>query len=212
VTLRIWRVVGGLPKISIELDKNPSSFKGDDLPVESVTWLEVKEFMARLNRKLGLTEVNGYRLPSEAEWEYAARAGTTTPFTFGEMIDSKIVNYNGNQPYGNGERSVYRSRTVAVGSLGLANGWGLYDVHGNVWEWCEDDAHKNYSGAPVNGRAWVDVGRAASRVIRGGGWYNNAVNCRSAYRIRFTPGYRYDDLGFRLSRTLPLALLPSGRD
>jgi formylglycine-generating enzyme required for sulfatase activity len=142
-------------------------------------------------------------LPSEAEWEYAARAGTTTPFAFGETIYAGIVNYNSAYPYGGAPVEIWRVKTVDVGSLGVANGWGLYDMHGNVFEWCEDDYHFGYSGAPVNGSAWVDAPRAAGRVIRGGSWFSIAVACRSAVRHRYEPGDRIVYLGFRLSRTLP---------
>ncbi|NDD63629.1 MAG: hypothetical protein EBZ36_06580 [Acidobacteria bacterium] len=194
VTQGQWRAVMG---------SNPSYFTGDNLPVESVSWDEAQEFCRRLNARLGLSGSNGYRLPSEAEWEYAARAGTTTPFAFGATINSEIVNYHGGFPYGSGTVGLYREKTVDVGSLGVANGWGLYDMHGNVWEWCEDDWHDSYSGAPTNGSAWVDSSRAAGRVFRGGSWDSNAVNCRSADRDRDAPGLRYDALGFRLARTLP---------
>jgi formylglycine-generating enzyme required for sulfatase activity len=194
VTQAQWRAVMGT---------SPSSFQGDSLPVEQVSWDDAKEFCRRLNLLLGLSGSTGYRLPSEAEWEYAARAGTTTPFAFGETIYAGIVNYNSAYPYGGAPVEIWRVKTVDVGSLGVANGWGLYDMHGNVFEWCEDDYHFGYSGAPVNGSAWVDAPRAASRVIHGGGWYHNAFYCRSAYRYRYLPGSRSADVGFRLSRTLP---------
>ena len=203
VTQGMWREVAGYPQVGRELNPDPSGFKGEDRPVENVSWEEVKEFIARLNSRLGLREGEGYRLPSEAEWEYAARAGTVTPFGFGETIDAEIVNYNGNYPYGKGKKGQYRKGTVTVGSLGVANGWGLYDMQGNVWEWCEDEYHSNYDGAPVDGGAWVSSALAALRVIRGGSWDYGAVLCRSAYRSRLTPGYRDYGLGFRLSRTLP---------
>jgi formylglycine-generating enzyme required for sulfatase activity len=202
VTQRQWRAVAALPKVKLDLNADPSRFKGGDLPVENVSWDEAKEFIARLNRKLGLTEQTGYRLPSEAEWEYAARARATTPFAFGATITPAIVNYDGNYPYGGAAKGEYREKTIAVGSLGSANAWGLFDMHGNVWEWCEDDWHGNYDGAPTDGRAWVDVpSRGSNRVLRGGGWITSAVNCRSAFRIYVTPGYRDDNLGFRLLRT-----------
>jgi formylglycine-generating enzyme required for sulfatase activity len=101
------------------------------------------------------------------------------------------------------EKESEGAKPIAVGSLGMANRFGLYDMHGNVWEWCEDEFHENYNGAPIDGRAWVSSGVAANRVFRGGGWFDDAVYCRSAYRCRDAPGFRYDDLGFRLSRTLP---------
>jgi formylglycine-generating enzyme required for sulfatase activity len=148
-------------------------------------------------------------LPSEAEWEYAARAGTTTPFAFGETINADIVNYWGTVPYGGAPVGILRNRTTNVGSLGVANGWGLYDMHGNVGEWCEDDWHYQYSGhygdsgVPVNGSAWVDTPRGSLRVVRTGSWRHVPVYCRSAMREWRAPGDRTDFFGFRLSRTLP---------
>ncbi|MGH9843809.1 MAG: formylglycine-generating enzyme family protein [Blastocatellia bacterium] len=189
VTQRQWRAVAALPKVKLDLKANPSQFKGDDLPVESVSWEEAKEFIARVNRKLGLTEQTGYRLPSEAEWEYAARARTMTRYAFGDVFSPDLVSNNS-------------SGTMKVGSF-PANPFGLFDLHGNVWEWCEDDWHDSYNGAPVDGRAWVDTpSRGSLRVIRGGGWSTGAVYCRSADRYYDTPGSRLVDLGFRLLRTL----------
>jgi formylglycine-generating enzyme required for sulfatase activity/uncharacterized caspase-like protein len=181
---------------------NPSSFKGNDLPVENVTWEDAKEFCRRFNAKLGLSEEEGYRLPSEAEWEYAARAGSSSEFTFGQTISPEIVNYNGNIPYGPARKGIFRNKTVTVGSLGVANAWGLFDMPGNVWEWCEDDWHDNYKRSPADGTAWVDISnRAPYRVNRGGGWDSNALDCRSALRFYVLPDNRNGNLGFRLSRT-----------
>lgn len=152
ITREQWRVVAQWPKVKIELKPDPSSFKDDDkLPVETVSWYEAQEFCARLTQRTG----RPYRLLTEAEWEYAARAGSSTPYAFGETITPNIVNYNGNHPYwvqqGKGE---YREKTVPVGSLGRANGFGLFDMYGNVWEWCQDHWHSNYKGAPVDGSSW----------------------------------------------------------
>ena len=150
---------------------------------------------------------DNFRLPSEAEWEYAARAGTNTPFFFGDQITPELVNYNGEYPYRDGEVGKYRGHPVAVGSLGIPNEWGLYDVHGNVWEWCEDEWHNDYSGgyAPTDGRPWVSaVGEmAAYRVVRGGRWRGGAAYGRSAFRVGRGPGYRDDSLGFRPARSVP---------
>jgi formylglycine-generating enzyme required for sulfatase activity len=188
-----WRAVMGT---------NPSDFKGDDLPVENVSWEDAKEFCRRLNARLGLSEAEGYRLPTEAEWEYAARAGSKTEFAFGETITSEIVNYNGNLAYGNAPIGEYRDKPVAVGSLGIANALGLFDLHGNVWEWCEDDWHSGYDGAPIDGGAWVNISnRASYRVNRGGSWNSTATRCRSASRYGNAPGNRSGDLGFRLVRS-----------
>jgi formylglycine-generating enzyme required for sulfatase activity len=194
VTQAQWRAVMGT---------NPSRSPGDNLPVEEVSWDDVKEFCRRLNDRLGLSGSTGYRLPSEAEWEYAARAGTTTPFAFGVTINAEIVNYYGLDPYPDGRVGAYRAVTTDVGSLGVANGWGLYDMHGNVQELCEDDWHDNYTGAPVNGNAWVETPRGEFRLLRGGGFNDGAVYCRSAYRGRVVTGFRNNDIGFRLARTLP---------
>ena len=198
VTQQQWKaVMGALPPGMKDLDEK---FRGENLPVVRVSWDEIQQFL----RKLG----SEYRLPAEAEWEYAARAGTTTAYAFGAEISPDIVNYNGNYPAGNQPKGLYRGAPIAVGSLGLANDWGLYDMHGNVWEWCADEWHDSYRGAPIDGRPWVTSARAVLRVLRGGSWFNYAVLCRSANRTWRAPGDRYGGVGFRLSRTLPLALLP----
>ena len=176
VTQKQWNEVMG---------DNPSHFKGDDLPVEKVSWDDVQEFIKKLNEK---ESTDKYRLPSEAEWEYAARAGTTTRYSFGDD-DSKL-----------GEYAWYRENSGVkihpVGKKG-ANPWGLYDMHGNVWEWVQDEWHNSYNSVPLNGSAWED-GSGAFRIVRGGGWYNNAGLCWSAFRNRNDPGNRFNDLGFRL--------------
>jgi formylglycine-generating enzyme required for sulfatase activity len=190
VTQAQWRAVMGT---------NPSNFKDcDDCPVESVSWNDAAEFCRNLSARTG----REYRLPSEAEWEYAARAGTTTPFAFGDTIAPEIVNYDGNYPYANAAKGTYRQKTVPVGSLGVANGFGLYDVHGNVWEWCQDWNHESYSAisgdAPTDGSAWLTGGEQKYRVLRGGSWHNAAIGARSAIRIRNTPGIRVNVYGFRV--------------
>jgi formylglycine-generating enzyme required for sulfatase activity len=169
------------------------------LPVEQVSWEDAVEFCARLSQKTGKT----YRLPTEAEWEYAARAGTTTPFAFGETITPEIANYDGNYPYGSASKGEYRKKTVEVGSLGVANAFGLYDMHGNVWEWCADwYSSSYYEECRKQGVVSDPQGPSSGspRVIRGGGWIINAVYCRSAYRNGNAPGARYDNVGFRLVR------------
>lgn len=190
VTQRQWKaVMSGLPPNMSDLD---AKFKGDDLPVVRVSWDEVQEFL----KKLG----NGYALPSEAEWEYAARAGTTTAFAFGPTINAAMVNYNGNYPHGQAAKGEYRERPLKVGSL-PANAWGLFDLHGNVWEWCADDWHASYTNAPSDGRAWVNISaRGSYQVLRGGSLVNSAVVCRSAIRFNYLPGDRNNYLGFRLVR------------
>ena len=184
ITQRQWRVIAenASLKVDRDLDPNPSHFKGkedsDDRPVEQVSWEDVKEFCARLTKKTG----REYRLPTEAEWEYACRAGTTTPFAFGETITPEIVNYDGNSPYAKAKKGRDRNETIPVGSLGMANAFGLYDMHGNVWEWCEDLWHSNYEGAPADGSAWLSGGGSSRRVLRGGSWGILSFVCRSAVR------------------------------
>ncbi len=197
VTQAEWRAVAALSKVNRDLEPDPSNFKGDRLPVESVSWEDAVEFCERLSKATG----KKYRLPTEAEWEYASRAGTTTPFAFGETITSEWVNYDGNYPYANAPKGEYREKTTSVGSLGVANGFGLYDMHGNVWEWCMDWFSESYyrestSDDPTGPTTGSD------RVLRGGGWGSDARGCRSAARNRLTPTYRADILGFRLMRTL----------
>ena len=184
------------------IGNNPSYFTGnDEFPVECVSWNEVVEFCKKLSEKTG----KKYRLPSEAEWEYACRAGSKTAFAFGETITPEIVNYDGNYPYKEAPEGEYRAKTTAVGSLGVANEFGLYDMHGNVWEWCQDTWHSNYTGAPLDGSAWeILLSNNTSRVLRGGSYDSYVYNCRSADRYRYAPGLRYF-IGFRVvmsARTL----------
>jgi formylglycine-generating enzyme required for sulfatase activity len=186
VTQAQWRFVAHLPQVNKELNPDPSNFKGDgstsltnNRPVERVSWKDAVEFCDRLSQYTGRT----YRLPSEAEWEYACRAGTTTPFHFGETITTDLANYDGDFTYGNGVEGVYRGETTEVGSFGVANNFGLYDMHGNVWEWCQDNWHSNYKGAPIDGSAWLDNEKNTNqRLLRGGSWDNLPEHCRSAYR------------------------------
>ncbi len=194
VTQAQWRVVAGWEKVERDLDPDPGRFKGDDRPVERVSWEDAKEFCARLTKKTG----RAYRLPSEAEWEYACRAGTTTPFAFGETITPEVVNYDGNHPYAKAKKGKYRQETIPVGSLGVANVFGLFDMHGNVWEWCEDVWHADYNGAPTDGSAWLSGGGSSRRVLRGGSWVARSINCRSALRSDYGPVARDDLSGFRV--------------
>ncbi len=153
ITQEQWRSVSALPHPQIEqkLNPEPSHFKGEKRPVERVSWLDAVEFCRRLSKHTG----REYRLPSEAEWEYACRAETTTPFHFGETITTDYVNYNGNYPYGDAPKGIDRKETTDVGSFKSANAFGLYDMHGNVWEWCADDWHEDYKGAPKDGSVWI---------------------------------------------------------
>ena len=194
ITQEQWSVVAGWEKVERDLDPDPSNFKGDARPVETITWHDAKEFCARLSKKTG----RAYRLPTEAEWEYTCRAGATTPFAFGETITPEIVNYNGEYPYAKAKKGLDRKETVPVGCLGVANAFGLYDMHGNVWEWCEDVWHGNYEGAPTDGSAWLSVGDSSSRLLRGGSWGDQSIYCRSAVRNDYSPGNRNLNIGVRV--------------
>ncbi|MGB3296784.1 MAG: SUMF1/EgtB/PvdO family nonheme iron enzyme [Phormidesmis sp.] len=193
VTQAQWRAVAALSKVERDLKSEPSRFKGDRLPVEQVSWDDAVEFCKRLSKHTG----RAYRLPSEAEWEYACRAKTTTPFYFGDTLSSKIANYNANHTYGNGQKGEYRNKTTDVDSFS-ANAFGLCDMHGNVWEWCLDHWHKNYAGAPTDGSAWLSADDNAYRLLRGGSWGNNPDKCRSANRVRYTRDLRLNNFGFRV--------------
>ena len=195
VTQKQWRLVAALPKVKIDLESDPSNFKGDNLPVESVSWNHAQEFCARLSRKTNQT----YRLPSEAEWEYACRGGTTTPFYFGETISTELANYDGNYTYGGGAKGEYREKTTEVGKF-PANPCGLYDMCGNIWEWCEDEWHENYINAPTDGSAWSN-GSNNYMSLRGGSWIDDPEDCRSASRYYNNGAERdnlYDTVGFRV--------------
>ena len=179
------------------MGKNPSYFKGDTLPLEQVSWDDVQVFIEKLNLK---NDGYTYRLPTEAEWEYAARAGTQTAFNLGENISPDQVNYNGNYPYNNGRKGIYRGKTVPVESLPNANNWGLYDMHGNVWEWVLDPYSSDYSSALSQENANTGAfGTGSPRVIRGGSWHCVAQDLRSAFRYGGTDNRHYN-VGFRLVR------------
>jgi formylglycine-generating enzyme required for sulfatase activity len=178
-------------KTGKNLGTNPSSFKRDNRPVERVGWNDAVAFCEKLSQKTG----KKYRLPSEAEWEYACRAGTTTPFYFGESITPDLVNYDGDYTYASAPKGKYRQHTTDVGTF-PPNSFGLYDMHGNVWEWCQDD-YDNYINAPTDGSALTSP-RVSYKLLRGGSWGGNHYICRSAYR-----GYNNLDslnplIGFRV--------------
>ncbi|NEN92954.1 MAG: SUMF1/EgtB/PvdO family nonheme iron enzyme [Okeania sp. SIO3H1] len=177
------------------MGKNCSDFQGGNRPVECVSWYDATEFCQKLSQKTG----KNYKLPSESQWEYACRAGTTTPFYFGETITSELANYNGKYIYGKASRGKYREETTDVGSF-PPNAFGLYDMHGNVWEWCADDRHKNYQGAPTDGSAWLENdGKEHYPVLRGGSWSFNPNLCRSAIRYDSVRRDVHDYLiGFRV--------------
>jgi formylglycine-generating enzyme required for sulfatase activity len=180
------------------MDSNPSHFKGDNLPVEDVYWRQAVEFCQRLTKKTG----REYRLPTEAEWEYAARAGTRTPFAFGETATTGIINCNGEHPYGSAPKGENRARTVPVGSLGVANAFGLFDMHGNVLEWCQD-YYGPYDPKQLDnpkGPSSSSGDNLSQRVVRGGVWLFMVKLCRSAYREGYSGTLGHDKvLGFRVA-------------
>ncbi|UBF28554.1 SUMF1/EgtB/PvdO family nonheme iron enzyme [Kovacikia minuta CCNUW1] len=198
ITQAQWRFVAGLPKVDQALEPDPANFKGDDRPIEVVSWYEAIEFCARLSRYTGKT----YRLPSEAEWEYACRAGTTFPFHLGETLSTDLANYDGNYTYSDGNIGEYRQKTTDAGSFGIVNAFGLADMHGNVYEWCADYWHPSYVGVPTDGTAWIADGDDRYRVLRGGSWNLAPGYCRSAFRHRNTPAYCIGYIGFRVVSVL----------
>ncbi len=198
VTQQQWRAVASLPKLKYDLKDDPSRLKRPKYPVERISWAETVEFCERLSCKTG----RQYRLPSEAEWEYACRAGTTTPFHFGETITTDLANYNGNFAYAAAPKGIRRGQTTAVGSF-PPNAFGLYDMHGNVWEWCLDHWHDNYDGAPSDGGAWVEGGEPIRRLVRGGSWDHPPSFCCSASRYYYTPANLYTTVGFRVVCAAP---------
>jgi len=165
-------------------------------PVIDVSWEDAQSYLQWLSGKAG----KSYRLLSESEWEYVARAGTTTPFHYGSTISTEQANYNGNYTYGSGGKGVSRGKTVAAGSF-PPNAFGLHDVHGNVWEWVQDCVNVNYQGAPDNGSAW-ESGDCSRRVLRGGSWDLEPWLLRSANRGGNAAGNRNYSIGFRVARTL----------
>jgi len=209
------------------MEKNPSQnrYRGrfysvdtDELPVEQVSWEDAVEFCSRLSESPEeKKESRLYRLPTEAEWEYACRAGTQTPFHFGATLSPEVANYNGNYTYGNGQKGKYRETTIPVKSLKAPNAWGLHHMHGNVWEWCMDDWHGSYNSAPTDGSAWIDNDNHShsgnheqylkavlnsgdlNKLLRGGSWFNHPKDCRSANRNDYSRDGQDNDLGFRLS-------------
>jgi formylglycine-generating enzyme required for sulfatase activity len=245
ITQAQWRVVASRTDLKVEKDLNPdpSHFKDPpkpslereasdsppfegarggsptrwDRPVERVNWYDAVEFCARLSKLTG----KEYRLPSEAEWEYACRAGTTTPFYFGETITGELANYDARKTYADEPKGEYRRQTTPVGQF-PPNAFGLYDMHGNVWEWCLDPWHKNYQGEPPrDGSVWDEDNNdnryqnllistkklltdKRDRVLRGGSWNHNPRNCRSANRNWNNPDNRYySNVGFRVVCRFP---------
>ncbi|MGK7878792.1 MAG: SUMF1/EgtB/PvdO family nonheme iron enzyme [Crocosphaera sp.] len=203
ITQAQWKAIANpIKKIDIDLEVDPSYFKGDELPVTNVSWAECVEFCKRLSKRTG----REYKLPSEAQWEYGCRAGTTTPFHFGETITTDLDNYNGNYVFASEPKDQNKNigKTTPVGKF-YPNAFGLYDMHGNVWEWCADDWHSNYQGAPSDGSAWIsdETNHEDKNKVRRGGSFNTPPqNCRSAYRNNGNPEEN-DEYGFRVVCVLP---------
>jgi formylglycine-generating enzyme required for sulfatase activity len=195
ITQAQWRAVATWQKLGHDLKPDPSKFKGVNRPVEQVSWLDALEFCRRLSNRTG----QRYGLPSEAQWEYACRAGSTTPFHFGATLTPELANYDGNYVYGNGPKGTYRKQTIDVASF-PANGWGLHDMHGNVREWCEDHWHDSYNFAPGDDQPWLIPAAAADepRLLRGGSWFSFPSYCRSAFRNHPVPGDADSFVGFRV--------------
>jgi formylglycine-generating enzyme required for sulfatase activity len=197
VTQAEWRAVAGMKKIKKDLPLDPSKFKDVQRPVDSVSWEDAVEFCARLSQKTG----RRYRLPTEAEWEYACRSETTTDFAFGDTIFSDFINYDGNYPYGGGARGVFSASTRPVAwARVFLNGFGLSGMHGNVMEWCQDKWHGSYDGAPADASARTSNERPANadRVVRGGSWSDHASRCRSAFRTKLHPLSQPPTVGLRV--------------
>ncbi len=195
ITQAQWKAVAALPQVARSLKADPSSFKGNNLPVMFVSWYMAIEFCARLEKHTK----RPYRLPSEAEWEYACRAGTKTPFYFGKAITTEVANYDGSKGEDTG-------RTTPVNHFGIANAFGLSDMHGNIQEWCADHWHRNYEEAPTDGSPWLDItnSKVTQRYIfRGGSWLDNPWGCRSASRLCHSPDFSGGGMGFRVSCSSP---------
>ena len=191
VTQDQWRAVASLPKVNRDLKPEPSHFKGDKRPVELISWYDAVEFCERLSRETG----REYRLPSESEWEYACRAGTTTPFHFGPKITPTVANC---KPIISKIINPLSGETTEVGSFKITNAFGLYDMHGNVFEWCQDNWHNNYKSAPNDGSAWLS-GNSNIKVLRGGAFDTLPRQCHSAFRSRGDPVLSSDGSGFRVA-------------
>jgi formylglycine-generating enzyme required for sulfatase activity len=216
ITQEQWVLVASWKKVAKDLNPNLSSFEGEKHPVENISWYDAIEFCARLSRERKMD----YRLPTEAQWEYACRAGTTTPFHFGETLSTSLANYDGNYTYGPGEKGEYREETTPVKTF-PSNPWGLYDLHGNVWEWCLDPWHESYhEKKQTDSEVWDEeksrelyllnrnnvkqlLNDGRLRVVRGGSWLDDPRFCRSADRGRVNPVFHDDSVGFRVVCRFP---------
>ena len=174
--------------------EKPFRSMGPWRPADRISWMDAEAFCKALSKKSG----RPYRLPGEAEWEYACRAGSGTAFHFGETITTDLANYVGEFTYQNEPKGIYRHVSTEVGQF-PPNAFGLYDMHGNIWEWCADDWHDNYTGAPVDGSAWKSRYETVYRVLRGGSWHEPPINCRSATRLKMDAREADDLFGFRVA-------------
>jgi len=199
VTRAQWAVVASWEPVTVRFREDPSETRGAELPVTNVSWRDADEFCRRLSAKTK----QSYRLPSEAEWEYACRAGTAGPFNLGPTISPTVANYHSRFPFGRVRPQHERGHIVVAGQFRLANAFGLYDMHGNVWEWCADVWHPDYSGAPSDGRVWIDGGDENRRPVRGGGWNDIAFFARSSQRVSQPSETTSAWIGFRVAMEKP---------
>ncbi len=183
------------PQWEAVMGNNPSRFKGKNRPVENISWSDSIDFTRQLSKMTGKI----YQLPSEAQWEYAIRAGTKTPFYFGKTITSTLANYDGNYNYASEPTGIYRQETTDVGTF-PPNAFGLYDMHGNVWEWLIDVWHDNYKKAPMDGSGWIANGEGQHRLMRGGSWEDCPDECRSAYRYGYATNNKCGRRGVRIMK------------
>jgi formylglycine-generating enzyme required for sulfatase activity len=184
VTEGQWQAVMG---------RHRGRFSAADGPVDTISWDDALKFCERLSQKTG----QRYGLPSEAQWEYACRAGSQMAFSFGPVLTSDLANYNGEFAFQNGPRGVYRHKTAPAGEF-LPNAFGLLEMHGTLWEWCADAWHDDYSGAPADGSAWQGGPRTEFRAARGGCWHDIPEVCRSAARLRVKASEGDEFMGLRV--------------
>jgi len=194
ITKAQWRAIANLSSLNRPLKKLPSRTGSATYPITYISWYEAVEFCDRLSQKTG----HQYRLPTEAEWEYACRAGTTTPFHYGATITSDLANFDGTYVYHSEPKGANRGKLSPIKSFPFANAFGLFDMHGNAWEWCMDHWHDNYNCAPTTGEAWLDDAENLNRVIRGGSWTSDPLRCRSACRQISDVNHTSNNTGFRV--------------
>lgn len=202
ITQAQWEAVAHLPRVQRDLHPQPAHFQtayedcpAADRPVESVSWYDAVEFCDRL----AIHTQRPYRLPNEAEWEYACRADTTTPFHFGSSLSAEFANFDSRHSRGGVVKGMYRQETTPTNWFQVANRFGLHDTHGNVWEWCADPWHENYRNAPMDAMVWEEDGNANLRVLRGGSWCDYGKYCRSSFRDGEEPDFRFYGVGFRVA-------------